>query len=123
QKTKIIYFSNAISAADMEQTVRNRDEKFLDLNERYIYDCSLFSLILESQNVSNGPKRNDSLENLFRTYFTFQSYQEARYLFDRNQRILLLHMKSEGYPVPLPRKLKIAIRNSQEHIQEVIHTL
>lgn len=119
RKTKLLYFSNTVSMADMEQYygIRNSiQESYTDV----LYDCSLFAGMLGAQEASTLPSQKRLLEDQLYTYFTFESYQQARYLFDRNQRMLLLQMREQGYPVPFPRELKLEIRSAIEHLKSVL---
>lgn len=123
KKTKLIYFSNTISAADMERfhTIDHTDYK--NIYTDFLYDCSLYASLVGAQEASNITSNNKLLEGVIedqlRTYFNYESYQEARYLFDRNQRNILFKMKNQGYPVPYPRELQLAIRPSMEQLKQV----
>lgn len=117
KRTKLIYFSNALTMEDARQyyagssTVRTDVTDIHALYRYPLYDCSLVADMAEALKSSNVGA--NSLEEVLNTYFNFKSYQEARYLFDRNQRRLLLKMRNqEGCPVPAPNELKIFIKTS-----------
>ena len=116
RKTKLLYFSNTISLEDMEQYYGMRNN---NLYTDPLYDCSLCASMIRAQEASNVTSDNRALESQLFTYFTFESYQEARYLFDRNQRNILLHMRNQGYPVPFPRELNLEIYSSLERLKKV----
>lgn len=118
-KTKLLYFSNTISMADMEQYDRMHRNNHNNLYTAPLYDCSLSASMIRAQEASNVTSDNRSLESQLFTYFTFESYQEARYLFDRNQRNILLRMREQGYPVPFPRELNLEIYSSVERLKKV----
>ncbi len=122
RKTKLLYFSNTVSMADMEQYygIRNSiHESYTDV----LYDCSLFAGMLGAQEASTLPSKKRLLEDQLYTYFTFESYQQARYLFDRNQRMILLQMRENGYPVPVPRELDLGIYSAVERLGKIEHAL
>lgn len=118
-KTKLLYFSNTIFMADMEQYDRMHRNNHNNLYTAPLYDCSLSASMIRAQEASNVTSDYRSLESQLSTYFTFESYQEARYLFDRNQRNILLHMKNQGYPVPFPRELNLEIYSSVERLKKI----
>ncbi len=118
-KTKLLYFSNTISMADVEQYDRMHRNNHNNLYTDPLYDCSLSASMIRAQEASNVTSDHRSLESQLFTYFTFESYQEARYLFDRNQRNILLHMKDQGYPVPFPRELNLEIYSSVERLKKM----
>ena len=120
RKTKLLYFSNTISLEDMEQYYGMRNN---NLYTDPLYDCSLCASMIRAQEASNVTSDNRALESQLFTYFTFESYQEARYLFDRNQRNILLHMRNQGYPVPFPRELNLEIYSSLERLKKVNYAI
>lgn len=116
RKTKMIYFSNAITMADKVQKdcwnyYAVYDSKGYSTNSQYIspmYDCSLVADMSEA--IKTSRSREGTFDEHLNTYFNFRSYQEARYLFDRNQRKILFDLRDEHkLPIPLPKQLKIAI--------------
>ena len=118
-KTKLLYFSNTISMADVEQYDRMHRNNHNNLYTDPLYDCSLSASMIRAQEASNVTSDHRSLESQLFTYFSFKSYQEARYLFDRNQRNILLRMREQGYPVPFPRELNLEIYSSVERLKKV----
>lgn len=122
-KTKLLYFSNTISMADMEQYDRMHRNNHNNLYTAPLYDCSLSASMIRAQEASNVTSDNRSLESQLFTYFTFESYQEARYLFDRNQRNILLRMREQGYPVPFPRELNLEIYSSVKRLEKINGTI
>lgn len=119
QKTKLVYFSNTISISDMEQYDSLRSG-VQDIYTNPMYNCSLLASMMQAQNLSGTGSQQQSLKQQLHTYFTLESYQETRYLFDRNQREILLEMREKGYPVPFPRELKLRIRLAVEHLETVL---
>lgn len=116
EKSKIIYFSNALTLSDQRLF-----ETFHDIDSasnyetlqytRPLYDCSLIADMISAIRISHAS--NDTISKHFNTYFNFRSYQEARYLFDRNQRETLKKLKTKyEYPVPVPKNLNIHISPS-----------
>lgn len=126
RKTKLITFSNTMSMSDLEQC-RILHEDSEDggigvcgtLYSNPLYDCSLVANMMLAQEVSNTNSNKRPLEDQLYTYFTFESYQQARYLFDRNQRNILLQMRKDGYPVPFPRELTLGIHPVVERLKKV----
>lgn len=98
KRTKLVYFSNALTMEDARQYYAGSSTDRTDVTDthalyRYpLYDCSLVADMAEALKSSNVGA--NSLEEVLNTYFNFKSYQEARYLFDRNQRRLLLKMRN-----------------------------
>lgn len=119
QKTKLLYFSNTISISDMEQydSMRSGGQ---DIYTNPMYNCSLLASMMQAQNISGTASQQQSLKQQLYTYFMLESYQETRYLFDRNQRNILRDMREKGYPVPFPRELKLRIRLAVEHLETVL---
>lgn len=122
-KTKLLYFSNTISMADVEQFDRMHSNIHNNLYTDPLYDCSLSASMIRAQEVSNVTSDNRLMESQLFTYFTFESYQEARYLFDRNQRNILLRMRNQGYPVPFPRELNLEIYSSVKRLEKINGTI
>ena len=125
-KSKLIYFSNTISMSDLKQCYAlhdgNEDGGIAVYDTLYLhplYDCSLVANMILAQEVSNIDSNKRSLEDQLYTYFTFESYQQARYLFDRNQRNILLQMRKDGYPVPFPRELMLRVHPAVERLKKV----
>ncbi len=118
RQSKMIYFSNAITLADKHQ---NDYWNYYDVtysngyttNSQYIspmYDCSLVTDMSEA--IKTSKSELNTLDGYLSTYFNFRSYQEARYVFDRNQRKILLELRDTyQLPVPLPKSLKLSIIN------------
>ena len=78
-----------------------------------MYNCSLLASMMRAQNSSGTnakwqPLDKRALEQQLYTYFMLESYQETRYLFDRNQRNILRDMREKGYPVPFPTGIEAA---------------
>lgn len=124
QKTKLVYFSNTVSISDMEQydSLRSWGQ---EIYADPMYNCSLLASMMRAQNSSGTnakrqPLDKRALEQQLYTYFMLESYQETRYLFDRNQRNILRDMREKGYPVPFPRELKLRIRLAVEHLETVL---
>lgn len=119
QKTKLVYFSNTVSISDMEQydSMRSGGQ---DIYTDPMYNCSLLASMMQAQNISGTASQQQPLEQQLHTYFMLESYQETRYLFDRNQRNILRDMREKGYPVPFPRELKLRIRLAVEHLETVL---
>lgn len=118
RQCKMIYFSNAITMADKTQSdYWNYYEVTslggYSLNTQYtspMYDCSLITDMSEAVKISKAGM--NTIDEHLNTYFNFRSYQEARYVFDRNQRKILLELKDKHQvPVPLPKLLKLSITN------------
>lgn len=92
RKTKMIYFSNAITSSDKTQYdywnyFESSTYGDYKVNTQYfspLYDCSLIADMSEAVKISHA--KVDTLANHLDTYFNFKSYQEVRYVFDRNQR-------------------------------------
>lgn len=122
---KLIYFSNALTLSDKRlyddytkpyfDSYYRQDEPW---NSQYtcpLYNCSLVADIVEAMKTSGSVE--SSISQHLEGYFNFRSYQEARYVFDRNQRKILLEMKEEcGFPVPLPSSLTLQISPAFPHI-------
>lgn len=119
RKTKLLYFSNTISMAELEQYQRIYASA-QDVYTDFICDCSQLAGMMRAQEVSSIGSKERRLEDQLYTYFTFESYQEARYLFDRNQRRILLQMREQGYPVPFPRELRLDIQSAAGHLKRVL---
>lgn len=118
RKSKMIYFSNAITMSDKAQYdywnyYEVVDSKGYSINTQYVsplYDCSLIADMSEA--VKTSKAGINCLDKHLNTYFNFRSYQEARYVFDRNQRKILLDLRDKHkLPVPLPKLLKLKIIN------------
>ncbi len=119
--TKFIYLSNVLSMDD-KQLYSYVIGECPSKNTMYtspLYDCSLstdMALALET----SGCKEMYAAK-AFDVYFNFRSYQEARYLFDRNQRKLLVHLEDTiQFPVPAPRVLKLAINSAMKAFEDLI---
>lgn len=118
RKTKMIYFSNAVTPSDKTQYdywnyfEAPTSSGYL-VNTQYfspLYDCSMVADMSEAIKISRA--NNDTLANHLDTYFNFRSYQEARYVFDRNQRKILLELREKHHlPVPFPPKMKLTVLN------------
>lgn len=123
RKTKLVYFSNTISIADIERYKNRVCKNDKNVYTDCLYDCSLVASMIRAQEASNLSSDHRLLERLLEnqliTYFAFESYQEARYLFDRNQRDILNQMRDQGYPVPFPRELQLEIISSMEYIKKL----
>lgn len=115
---KLIYFSNALTLSDKRlfeaftepyfDSYCEHDESWNPLYTRPFYDCSLVADMAAAMKTSGVFE--SSINQHLETYFNFRSYQEARYVFDRNQRKILLEMKDKyGFPVPLPSCLTLQI--------------
>lgn len=121
RQSKLIYFSNAITMADKTQydywnyyEVSSKGYSTNSLFFSPVYDCSLVADMSEAIKISKAD--NNTIDNHFDTYFNFRSYQEARYVFDRNQRKILLDMRDKHrLPVPLPKLLKLTVLNAFQH--------
>lgn len=118
RQTKMIYFSNAITMADKAQSDywNYYDVTYSNgysVNSQYtspMYDCSLITDMSEALKISKSGE--NTIDKHLSTYFNFRSYQEARYVFDRTQRKILLEMRDTyNLPVPLPKLLKLSINN------------
>lgn len=118
RRTKMIYFSNAITMADKNQYdywnyYEITNSTGYSVNSQYsspMFDCSLISDMSEAIKISRADV--NTFDEHLNTYFNFRSYQEARYVFDRNQRRILLDMRDKHHlPVPLPKLLKLSIIN------------
>lgn len=118
RQSKMIYFSNAITMADKTQNsywnyYAVTTAKGYSINSQYIspmYDCSMITDMSEAMKTSNAGL--NTIEEYLNTYFNFRSYQEARYVFDRHQRKILLELRDKRHlPVPLPKLLKLSILN------------
>ena len=116
RKTKMIYFSNAISLSDKIQYdywnfFETRTTGGYYINTQYfcpLYDCSLTADMSEAVKISHA--KDDTLANHLDTYFNFKSYQEARYVFDRNQRQILLELRSKHHlPIPFPKQIRLTV--------------
>lgn len=118
RQSKLIYFSNAITMADKTQYdywnyYEVTNSKGYSINSQYsspMYDCSLIADMSEA--VKTSKSKMNTIDEHLDTYFNFRSYQEARYVFDRNQRKILLDLRKKHHlPVPLPNMLKLTILN------------
>ena len=124
-ETKLIYFSNTLTQSDKNlfETTNNLNPNGYPGNSQYIlplYNCSLTADIINAMRTSEV--FDASIDNHLETYFNFRSYQEARYVFDRNQRKILLGLKKEsGLPVPLPNSLTLMIPSVIGHLCSVIY--
>ena len=124
-ETKLIYFSNTLTQSDKNlfETTNNLNPNGYPGNSQYIlplYNCSLTADIINAMRTSEV--FDASIDNHLETYFNFRSYQEARYVFDRNQRKILLGLKEEsGLPVPLPNSLTLMIPSVIGHLCSVIY--
>lgn len=117
RRTKMIYFSNAITMADLTQyNFWNYYEvisRGYFINSQYLspmYDCSLITDMSEAIKTSKAGM--NTIDRYLNTYFNFRSYQEARYVFDRNQRKILLELRDKHQlPIPFPKLLNLTILN------------
>lgn len=120
ERTKLIYFSNALTQSDKNlfETVTYASTNTWRENTPYsqpLYDCSLTADISNALRISNIS--DASFNKHLETYYNFRSYQEARYIFDRNQRQVLTEIKEQfDYPVPLPDTLSLHISPAFPHI-------
>ncbi len=128
RQCKMIYFSNAITMADKTQNnywnyFEITNSSGYSLNSQYIspmYDCSLITDMSEAIKISKAGM--NTIDEHLNTYFNFRSYQEARYVFDRNQRKILLELRDKHQlPVPLPKLLKLSII-SPFRINEIVYS-
>ena len=113
KRNKWIYFSNIVSMTDLQQSRWvNYFHNNIFFKENFytvpLYDCSLITGMATTHEINNV----DSLN-----YFNFECYQQARYMFDRNQRSILFDMKEKGYPVPFPRELVLRIDSAVKFYQ------
>lgn len=127
-KTKLIYFSNALTGSDSQLLVDLggpcMHPKSAESHDSYythpFYNCSLTADIAQAINVSGG--QTASIDSYNDTYFNFRSYQEARYLFDRNQRLLLLDIKKKhNFPVPFPDSITIYVSPAFERLDNFVY--
>lgn len=116
RKTKMIYFSNAITSSDKTQYdywnyFESSTYGDYKVNTQYfspLYDCSLIADMSEAVKISHA--KVDTLANHLDTYFNFKSYQEVRYVFDRNQRQILLELRSKHHlPIPFPKQIRLTV--------------
>lgn len=138
-KTKLIYFSNALTGSDTQLLAdlgrpcfdeQDDNEDIVDHHNTYytspLYNCSLSADIAQAVKVSyNGTKYYNAgigdIGDIYDTYFNFRSYQEARFLFDRNQRKQLFNLQEQyHFPVPVPRLLKLNIASPLVRIRTII---
>lgn len=112
---KFIYFSNILSGSDTQLLSDIGEPCFLwdssaDADPYYtksFYNCSLTADIAEALKISRIP--NASIDGYLNTYFNFRSYQEARFVFDRNQRVLLSELKKQHFPIPFPDSITLQV--------------
>lgn len=112
---KFIYFSNILSGSDTQLLSDIGGPCFLwdssaDADPYYtksFYNCSLTADIAEALKISGIP--NASIDGYLNTYFNFRSYQEARFVFDRNQRALLSELKKQHFPIPFPDSITLQV--------------
>lgn len=111
--SKFVYFSNVLSGSDTQLLSDLGGPHALSestANEYYtrsFYNCSLTADVAEALKVSGITKA--SIDDYLDTYFNFRSYQEARFVFDRNQRILLSKLKEQQFPIPFANSITIQI--------------
>ncbi len=76
-----------------------------------LYDRSLIASVRYSNGISRGSlSLNDqSVYDIFYTHFRYESFQEARFLFDRFQRKNLNILKERKYPLPYPNELFVSV--------------
>lgn len=119
-RTKWVYLSNTVFRSDLQQYVRMHPTEGEDgiagqLYTDPLYDGSLVTSMIAAQEFSGAGQ--GPLQEQLNTYFNFESYQQARYLFDRNQRRVLYEMRRKGYPVPFPRELELGLRSAVDHLE------
>jgi len=113
--TKLIYLSNTLTYSDLE-LVRLKPLKESDFYENlfhfrydFLYNCSTASLMIENcQNDSSGQFK--SVSEYIKCFFLYEQYKQVKYVFDKRQYDILKELEKQGYPVPIPKELKIELQ-------------
>ena len=70
------------------------------------------------ENRIGGVPGSEIIENL-KTHFSYETYQELRFLFDQYHRDLLQEMEKEGFDVPFPKKVSAKLSSPYETLEDV----
>ena len=82
-------------------------ESYLQLYNKSLIasiDCSIATSTKDRPTIDS-----QSVYDVFRTHFCYESFQEVRFLFDRYQRKNLETLKAKKHPVPYPKELIVTV--------------
>lgn len=113
--TKLIYLANTLTYSDLalvrQQPVK-ADDQYVNLfhfRQEFLYNCSTASLMVENCQNDSGRPIHSAAEYLH-CFFSYEQYKQVKYVFDRRQYAILEELRSEGYPVPVPKKLTVELQ-------------
>lgn len=113
ENTKLVYLTNALTIQDYIRSRWYKSNRFTPL-----YDCSignLFAIDVLKDTEQGSPFRTMEVES----YFLYEQYKQIKFVFDKHQRKICSKLKSEGYPMPVPKRLYIEL-SLNNHLSGVL---
>lgn len=116
-RTKIIYLTNTLNEEDYWRAKIGYGEshwklkRYTHVRNQFLYDCSICGLMLSDYRNDIDRKRyqRGNEENWLNIFFTYEKYKQVKYVFDKKQYSILKKLKDQGYPVPVPKQLRVSM--------------
>ena len=116
-KTKMIYLTNTLNEEDYR---RGRSgyaqshwnlKRYTHIRNQFLYDCSTCGLMLSDYRNEIDRKRYQERneEGWLSVFFAYEQYKQVKYVFDKRQYRILKRLKAQGYQVPVPKQLSVAM--------------
>ena len=127
-KTKTMLLDNTLSLSsyDLSLYYNHIIEEYKPSQDEYyewqkqFYNKSLYSSIHFSNDVSKPDIRtgNDPISAIMSIHFSYESFQEIRFLFDRYHLEILDKLEKQGYPVPRSKSLSVRVQDPIQLFRE-----
>lgn len=94
-----------------------KDDPYLEW-QKQLFNKSLYASIQFSNNISLSRIRasQNPVSDMMSIHFTYESFQELRFLFDRSHLEILNELEKQGYPVPKTEHLSVSIMHPDRMI-------
>lgn len=88
--------------------------------QKQFYNKSLFASVQFSNDMSKYDLRTEinPVSSMMSIHFSYESFQEIRFLFDRNHLEVLEELEKQGYPVPRTKHLTVSVQDPMELFRE-----
>ena len=88
--------------------------------QKQFYNKSLYSSVQFSNDISKPGMRvtDNPVSSMMSIHFSYESFQETRFLFDRYHLELLEELERHGFPVPRSKHLMVDVQNPIELYKE-----
>lgn len=118
-KTKSMLLDNTLSLSSY-QLSHEYHSKMQQYNAQYglnlewqkqFYNKSLYASIQFSNDVSiyNVKSSINPVSDVMSIHFSYESFQETRFLFDRYHQEVLTELENQGYPIPRPKSVTVLV--------------